>query len=113
MKELPAGMAVRVEHNAQIVGLADKDNPYWYEIEYPTGEHDVVNISRLHWYADDVRASVDIDGSIQIISNKLTAQGAINLYHFLRTHYADFEAVASTSDGSMISGNEPFAGSTT
>ena len=113
MKELPAGMAVRVEHNAQIIGLADKENPYWYEIEYPTGERDVVNISRLHWYSDDVRASVDTDGSIQIISSKLTAQGAINLFHFLRTHYADFETLASTSCGETISGNEPSSGSTT
>ena len=111
MKELPAGMAVRVEHNARIVGLADKENQYWYEIQYPDGSQDVVNISRLHWYVDDVRASVDTDGSIQIISNKLSAQGAINLFHFLRTHYADFEAM--TSLGCTNSGNDPGEASTT
>ncbi len=97
MKELVPGMAVRVEHNARIVGLVEKNNPYWYEIEYPDGRREVVNVARLHWFADTCKATIDHDASIQVISNRLTASGAIDLYHWLRTHLSDFEAQIPTT----------------
>ncbi len=60
MKELVPGMAVRVEHNARIVGLVEKNNLYWYEIEYPDGRREVVNVARLHWFADTCRGGVKV-----------------------------------------------------
>jgi len=114
MKDFPPGATVRVAHDARIVALEDPSNPFWYRVRYSDGSEAVVNVARITYFADQVKATIDEDGSIQIISNRLTAEGARDLFHWLRTHYADFEAVlASTSLGETISGNEPSSGSTT
>src|SRR5437868_2309036 len=105
MKEFLPGSTVRGAHDARIVGREVAHNPYWYRVAYPDGHGDVVNISRVHWYADEARATMDHDGSVQVISSKLTPQGAMNLFHWLDAHYAEFEAVgATTSPGVTISG---------
>jgi len=93
MRKLEPGTNVRIEHNAQIVGLVDKDNPYWYEVEYPTGEHDTVSLARINAVVDKPRMVIDTDCSIQIFSPRLSASGALDLLLWLETHRTDFEQV--------------------
>src|SRR5438105_1478897 len=85
MKDFPPGAMVRVAHDARIVALEDPKNPFWYRVEYPDGTRAVVNISRLTWLADQVKAMMDTDGSVHIISNRLTAEGALDLMKWLET----------------------------
>ena len=93
MRKLEPGIHVRIEHNAHIVGLVDKDNPYWYEVEYPTGEHDTVSLARINTVVDRSRAVIDTDCSIQIFSSRLSTEGALDLLLWLETHRHEFEAM--------------------
>jgi hypothetical protein len=95
MRKLDPGQAVRIEHNARIVGLADKDNPYWYEVEYPTGERDTISLARINGVVDRCRAVIDTDCSIQVFSPRLSAEGALDLLLWLETHRHEFEAVVT------------------
>ena len=91
MRKLEPGTNVRIEHNAQIVGLVDKHNPYWYEVEYPTGERDTVSLARINAVVDRSRAVIDTDCSIQIFSPRLSPTGALDLLLWLETHRHEFE----------------------
>lgn len=91
-RELPPGTHIRVEQNARIVSIADPGNPYWYVVEYPSGRQETVSLSRINYLADKARAVVDTDGSMQVFSTRLSPAGAVELYHFLRTHLSEFEA---------------------
>jgi hypothetical protein len=96
-KPLPPGMRVRVAQDARIVGLVDKSNPYWYVVECPSGEQEAVNMSRLTWFADDIKATMDHDGSVVILSNRLTPKGARELLLWLQTHTEDFETMEGSA----------------
>jgi len=95
-KPLPPGMRVRVAQDARIVCLADEQNPYWYVVEYPSGEQETVNVARLTWFTDDIKATMDNDGSVLILSNRLTPKGAQELLLWLQTHAGDFEALTDS-----------------
>lgn len=92
VRKLNPGQAVRVEFNARIVGMVDKDNPYWYIVEYPDGRQDTVSLARINSISDKSRAVFDIDASIQVFSPRLSAEGAIDLYQWLGTHMHEFQA---------------------
>ncbi len=94
MRKLAPGTAVRIEHNARIVDLVNKDNPYWYEVEYPTGERQVVSLARINPVIDRSRAVLDDDCSIQVFSPRLSAEGALDLLLWLETHRHEFEEAA-------------------
>ncbi len=80
MRELQPGAKVRVEFNAEVVGLADPSNPYWYTVRYPSGELDTVSLARIHAVVDHTRAVMDShDCSIQVFSPRLSAEGALDL----------------------------------
>jgi hypothetical protein len=74
-------------------------------IEHPDGRREEVNISRLRWFSDDPRATIDYDGCVQIYTSKLTAKGAIHLYHWLRCNLAQLEAAATISEPDTKLGN--------
>jgi hypothetical protein len=98
MRKLAPGTNVRIEHNAQIIGLTDKDNPYWYEVEYPDGTHDTVSLARINGVVDRCRAVIDTNCSIQIFSPRLSPTGALDLLLWLETHRHEFEAVTQELD---------------
>lgn len=99
-QKLAPGTPVRVEENAVIVGPVE-DNPYWYEIEYPSGQRNTVSIARITSYSDEPRALLDPCGDITILQPRLSAAGAVNLYHWLRTNIADLDALASEASADV------------
>jgi hypothetical protein len=100
-KELPPGAAVRVEENATIVGLEDQTNPYWHRVRFADGREAVVNIVRITWYSERAHAVCDSDdGSVTILQARLTAAGAIDLYHWLRTNLQAVQEMASQDQNS-------------
>ncbi|SRR6266516_4163159 len=105
MKNLPPnqralhpGQAVRVEHNAQIVSQVEKDNPYWYIVEYPSGEQETVSLTRINLIADKSRAVIDSDASIQIFSSRMSPAGALDLLVWLETHKAELQAAVEPDE---------------
>ena len=97
MKELKPGAKIRVEFNAEIIGLADPSNPYWYTVRFPDGTIDTVSLARIHAVVDHTRAVMDInDCSIQVFSPRLSAEGALDLLLWLETHRHEFEAVVTS-----------------
>lgn len=97
-QKLAPGTPVRVEENAVIVGQVE-DNPYWYEIEYPSGQRDTVSIARITSYSDEPRALLDPCGDITILQPRLSAAGAVNLYHWLRTNLPDLAPLVNVGSG--------------
>jgi hypothetical protein len=94
MRELQPGAKVRVEFNAEVIGLADPSNPYWYTVRYLSGELDTVSLARIHAVVDHTPAVMDSnDCSIQVFSPRLSAEGALDLLLWLETHRHEFEAV--------------------
>ncbi len=92
MRELKPGAKIRVEFNAEVIGLADPSNPYWYSVRYADNTIDTVSLARIHAVVDHTRAMMDaLDCSIQVFSPRLSAEGALDLLLFLETHRADFE----------------------
>jgi len=95
MRELKPGAKIRVEFNAEVIGLADPSNPYRYSVRYPDGTIDTVSLARIHTIVDQTRAVMDNkDCSIQIFSSRLSAEGVLDLLLWLETHRHDFEAAA-------------------
>ena len=86
MRKFKPGAKVRVEVDATIVKETTKGNPYWYDCLMPDGTVESVSISRIKWLADEPVATMDTDGSIQIISNRLTPAGARLLIDWLVAH---------------------------
>jgi hypothetical protein len=95
MRKLEPGQAIRIEHNAIIVGIAEKDNPYWYICEYPDGSRETVSLARIHTVSNHTRAVMDDDCSIQVFSPRLSAEGALDLLLWLETHRHEFQAVVT------------------
>ncbi len=91
MRKFKAGQAVRVEQNAVIVEQPDRDNPYWYTIEFPSGERLPVNIGRINSVAEECKATIDTDGSVLILSNRLSLSGAKDLIEWLECHVNGFD----------------------
>lgn len=82
---LAPGTPISVENNAQIVDLADKSTPYWYEVEYPDGRRELVSVARITRYTDDPRLVEEADGSVAILQPRLSREGACKLFERLRT----------------------------
>lgn len=93
MRKFQPGQAVRVERNARIVEQV-KDNPYWYVVEWPDGTQEQVNIGRLSAVADEARATIDLDGSVLVLTNRLSLDGAKSLLDWLACHIGTFDDVA-------------------
>lgn len=98
MRELKPGTKIRVEHNAEVIGLADPSNPYWYSVRYSDGTLDTVSLARINNVVDAPRMVMDYDGSSQIFTPRLSAQGNLELLLWLETHRAEFEAVTRIAD---------------
>jgi ABC-type ATPase involved in cell division len=79
MRAFKPGARVRVEHDATVIALTTKGNPYWYDVQLPTGEIETVNIARLNLLADEPICNLDADGSVQIVTTRLTPMGVLNL----------------------------------
>jgi hypothetical protein len=94
MRNLKPGQPVRVEHNAMVIGLADENNPYWYIIEYPTGERETVSLARINQVQDRSRGVVDHDGSLQIFSPRLSALGGLDLLEWLLSNEQELRDAA-------------------
>jgi len=102
MRKLSPGTNVRIEYNAHFVGLADKENPYWYEVEYPVGHRDTVLLARINRVVDRCRTVIDTDASIQLFSPRLSAEGALDLLLWLETHCHEFEAVTQEQESEQM-----------
>jgi hypothetical protein len=98
VRELQPGAKVRVEFNAEIVGLTDPSNPYWYTVRYPSGELDTVSLARIHSVVDHTRAVLDTDCSMQVFSPRQSAEGALDLLLWLETHRREFEQATMPPD---------------
>lgn len=103
MRKLEIGQAVRVSHTARIVGQPDKDNMFWWEVEYPTGERAIVSLARLDPIVDTPKMMIDHDSSIAIWSTRLSAEGALDLLLWLETHRHEFEAVTRVTEENISS----------
>ena len=90
MRKFLPGQSVRIERNARIVGQV-KDNPYWYIVELPDGTQEQVNIGRLSAVADEARATIDLDGSVLVLTNRLSLDGAKSLLDWLACHIETFD----------------------
>lgn len=95
MKKFEPGAKIRVEFNAEVVGLCDPSNPFWYTVRYPSGELSTVSLARIHAVVDHTRAVMDDDCSIQVFSPRLSAEGALDLLLWLETHRHEFESVVT------------------
>lgn len=91
-KFLP-GQAARIERDCKVVEQM-KDNPYWYVVELPSGELEQVNIGRLNAVPDVCKAVIDLDGSILILTPRLSLEGARSLRDWLDAHISTFDEQA-------------------
>src|SRR2546423_9510852 len=101
MRKFKPGARVRVEIDATIVKETTKGNPYWYDCLMPDGTVESVNLSRINWLADEPVATMDNDGSVQIISNRLTPAGAPLLIDWAIMHARDFLDVLEEHEQSV------------
>ena len=92
MRKFTPGQAVRIERNGTIIEQV-KDNPYWYLVEV-NGEQETVNIGRISAVADEARASIDLDGSVLVLTNRLSLEGAKSLREWLDSHIECFDEQA-------------------
>jgi len=90
MRKFTSGQSVRIERNATIIEQV-KDNPYWYVVQLPTGEQETVNIGRISAVADEAKATIDLDGSVLVLTNRLSLDGAKDLLDWLSCHIATFD----------------------
>ena len=70
-----------------------KDNPYWYLVEV-NGERETVNIGRMSAVADDAKATIDLDGSVLVLTNRLSLEGAKSLLDWLSCHLESLDEQA-------------------
>jgi hypothetical protein len=103
MRKFMPGQAARLERNCTIVQQV-KDNPYWYEVSLPDGTVEVANISRLNAVPDEAKAVIDLDGSVLILTPRLSLEGARSLREWLDCHIDswDEEAYAVARSGSSV-----------
>ncbi len=92
MRKFLPGQAVRVERNATIIEQV-KDNPYWYVVDV-NGTQETINIGRISAVADEARASIDLDGSVLVLTNRLSLEGARSLREWLDCHISGFDEEA-------------------
>lgn len=90
MRKFLPGQAVRIERNATIIEQM-RDNPYWYVIELPDGTQEQVNIGRISAIADEAKATIDLDGSVLVLTNRLSLSGAKDLLDWLSCHIETFD----------------------
>src|SRR5579863_2462555 len=89
MRSFRKGQSVRVERNATIIEQVE-GNPYWYVVEVE-GKQETVNVGRISAVSDEARATIDIDGSLLILSNRLSLTGAKDLIDWLQCHVSGFD----------------------
>jgi len=90
MKKFRPGQPVRIERNCTIVEQV-KDNPYWYVIELPDGSRETASIGRLSAMNDEAKAVIDEDGSVLILTPRLSLEGARSLREWLDAHIETFD----------------------
>lgn len=88
-KFLP-GQSVRFEVDATIIEQV-ADNEYWYLVELSNGTQERVSVGRLSAIAEVARAASDFDGSLLILSNRLSLTGVKSLLDLLTAHIAAFD----------------------
>lgn len=81
-KPIAPGTAARVEVDARIVARVE-GNPYWYLVEFADQAREVVSVDRITVYPDEPRPVLEANGDITILQPRLSAVGALNLYHWL------------------------------
>src|SRR5437773_11418695 len=104
--KLTPGQQVRVESAAKVIDLADQNNPYYYTVEFADGKREVVSIARLTPIYDTCKVTIADDAVITVASGRLSAAGAIDLYHWLRTHMQEFEEVTQADEVSTDSAEQ-------
>lgn len=92
MRKFMPGQAVRIERNATIISPVE-GNPYWYVVEIE-GKQEVMNIGRISAIADEAKATIDLDGSVLVLTNRLSLDGAKSLLDWLSCHIETFDEQA-------------------
>lgn len=100
MRKFKPGARVRVEVDAEIVEQAEKSNPYWYIVRFADGREEIVNLARINWLSDEPQVTRDNDGSVQIITNRLTAEGARHLAGILADYASNPTPLQEESEAS-------------
>ena len=100
--KLQPGQQVRVESAARVISQADQNNPYYYTVEFADGKREVVSVARLTPIYDICKVSISDDAVITVASGRLSAVGAIDLYHWLRTHMHEFEEVTQEAPSDSV-----------
>ncbi len=90
MRKFLPGQSVRIERNARIVNQLP-DNQYWYIVELPDGTQETINIGRISAVADEAKAVIDLDGSVLVLTNRLSLEGAKSLLDWLACHIETFD----------------------
>lgn len=90
MRKFMPGAAARLERNCIVVAQV-KDNPYWYIVALPDGTQETVNIGRLNAVPDEAKAVIDLDGSVLILTPRLSLDGAKSLLDWLSCHIETFD----------------------
>lgn len=93
-KPLAPGTRARVEVEARIVSQV-KGNPYWYLVEFADGVQEVVSVGRITVCPDEPRMVLEANGDIAILQSRLSAAGALSLYHWLGCNLEMFEEMAT------------------
>lgn len=92
MRSFRKGQSVRVERNATIIEQVE-GNPYWYLVEVE-GKQETVNVGRISAIADEARATIDTDGSILVLTNRLSIEGGRALREWLDAHLGTWDEEA-------------------
>lgn len=93
MRKFLPGQNVRIERNATIIEQLP-NNQYWYRVQLPDGSEETINIGRISAVADEARASIDLDGSVLVLTNRLSLEGAKSLLDWLSCHIETFDEQA-------------------
>jgi hypothetical protein len=90
-----------------LVQFDEGSNPYLYVVEYADGRRDLVNVASITCLADEPCATIDQDGSVQVISNRLSLAGALQLEQWLAIHKQDFiDRLAAQADSASTQDTE-------
>lgn len=98
MRKFEPGNRVRIELDATILKQSSKGNSYWYDCLMPDGTIVTVNLARIHLLADEPIVDLEADGSLQIVTTRLSRQGWENLIARLQGLSATLDATACTQD---------------
>ena len=83
-KPLDAGQRIFVELPAEILGLAEEGNPYWYLCRTADGAVHRVEVLHITQQNDDVHLVSGQDGSVTLWHTLYSKQGRNQLFEALR-----------------------------